>query len=239
MLGFVSDREFFRGGFSPREEADGKAATQCCAPPPTEASEASVSQADPVGEVVPASRTEYPQRMSVVLWMKTRVPQAGWCLVPSACQRAHCAFSIFLPQMPWVERFSPLGLPLPPDPLSPLLKSLPQGGLLGLAVIQSKPAWFALSQKCASLSSINSLLNAGNICCQVLRFTKDFCSWVLKYLGKDLDCLCWPGKLFPQGMCLKGLALQRSESLLRRLSYGIASLVTQWSAREGCRFDGG
>lgn len=145
--------------------------------------------------------------MSFVLWLRTRVPWAD-CMSGPISMSEDVPCHLHIPSSD-----SPLGLALPPDPLGPHLMSLPQGGLLGLAITQSKPAWFALSQKCASLNSPKSLLKVGSVCCKVLRSTKDCCSWVLKCLVEDLDCLWLTKEAVSSRLCLKGLALQRSESL--------------------------
>lgn len=113
-------------------------------------SEALVSQADLWAEVVSAVGPVYPQRVSTVLWMKAMV---GWSLSAPICPSditlpAHHAFFTFLPQMQqflllqavmfslWVWYCFLI--------LQPSVHFLKEG-LLGLAITQSKPVWFALS----------------------------------------------------------------------------------------------
>lgn len=110
-------------------------------------SEALASQADLWAEVVSAVGAVYPQRVCTVLWMKAMVRVGGPCLLPSAHQTLHCQLT-FLPQMQqflllqagmfslWVWYCFLI--------LQPSVHFLKEG-LLGLAITQSKPVWFALS----------------------------------------------------------------------------------------------
>lgn len=134
-LGFVRDREFFQGGFSLGEEADGKAVTQCCVPNGSR----KFSEEPELRKL---------QSAKLILWVRAFlqrgcVPSEGVrCPLDENQGRPHVwshqhlrehtvpSPHSFLRCPGWAGSLSPLGLALPPDPLSPHLKSVPQGGLL-------------------------------------------------------------------------------------------------------------
>lgn len=72
---------------------------------------------------------------------------------------------------------------------------------------------------------LNSLLNVDNVWCKVLRSTKDCCSWVLKYLGEDLDCLWLAREAVSSRLVLEGTGFpeERVSPSVTQLWYSLPS----------------